>query len=47
MFLYGYEFRSEHGHTVIYKDGRFYGHAQSIDEALTDLRKEEEEAKSE
>ena len=41
--MYGYEFRHEHGHIVIYKDGRFYGTAQSMTEAMQDIREEEEE----
>ena len=43
MLYENYEFRHEHGHVVIYKDGKVYGHAQSISEAIQDLREEERE----
>ena len=40
MRLYGFEFKSVNGHIVIYKDGKFYGNAMSIDEAIRDLKED-------
>lgn len=41
--MIGYELKHEHGHVVIYKDGKFWGHAQSEQEACEDIREEEYE----
>ena len=43
MRFHGYELKHEHGHVVIYKDGKIFGHAFSLDEAVADIKKEEEE----
>ena len=40
MKLYGYDFKHEKGHVVIYKDGKVVGHAQSLDEAIADLKED-------
>lgn len=41
--MYGYEFRHEKGHVVVYDEkGNVVLHAQSISEAVQDLREEEE-----
>ena len=42
MRLYGYEFKHEHGHVTIYRNGEFQGTAASLDEAISDLADEEE-----
>ena len=42
MYLYGYEFKHEHGHVTIYRNGEFQGTAASLDEAISDLRDEED-----
>lgn len=41
--LYGYDFRHEKGHVVIYKDGIVVGHAQSLDEAVRDVMEDDNE----
>lgn len=42
MKLYGYDFKHEKGHVVVYKDGKVVLHAQSLDEAIRDLKEEED-----
>lgn len=42
MYLYGYEFKHEQGHVTIYRNGEFQGTAASLDEAISDLRDEED-----
>lgn len=41
--MYGYEFRSEGGHTVVYDEtGKRVCDAESIDEAIRDMKEDEE-----
>lgn len=43
MYLYGYRFKHEKGHVVVYDEkGNVVLHAQSLSEAVQDLRQEEE-----
>ena len=42
MYLYGYEFKHEHGHVTIYRNGEFQGTAASLDEAIADLKEDDD-----
>ena len=42
MYLYGYRFKHEKGHVVVYDEkGNVVLHAQSLSEAVRDLKEEE------
>lgn len=43
MRMYGYEFRAQNGHCVVYdEDGNKVAEAQSIDEAIRDMKEDGE-----